>query len=97
MHTLSGKIPEAIARARDEHADTVRRYFRPAGARHNPAAAPMSKVVVPHPIQVSLENVMKKSILFASLLMAFAALAGCTHPNDIIDDVAQAAAPTAQA
>jgi len=40
---------------------------------------------------------MKKSILFASLLMAFAALAGCTHPNDIIDDVAQAAAPTALA
>jgi uncharacterized lipoprotein YajG len=60
-------------------------------------AAPMPKVVVPHPIQVSLENVMKKSILFASLLLAFAALAGCTHPNDIIDDVAQAAATTAQA
>ena len=42
---------------------------------------------------------MKKSILFASLLLAFAVLAGCTHPNDIIDDddVAQAAAATTQA
>ena len=99
MHTLSGKIPEAITCARGEHADTVRRYFRPAGARHNPAAAPMSKVVVPHPMQVSLENVMKKSILFAALLLAIAALGGCVHPNDIIDDddVAQSAAAAAQA
>ena len=40
---------------------------------------------------------MKKSILFASLLLAVAALAGCVHPNDIIDDVAQSAAPAALA
>ena len=41
---------------------------------------------------------MKKSILLVSLLLAAAALAGCTHPTDITDDVAQAATtPNAQA
>jgi len=35
---------------------------------------------------------MKKSILLASLLVAVAALAGCAHPNDITDELAQASA-----
>jgi hypothetical protein len=39
---------------------------------------------------------MKKSILLVFLFLA-AALAGCSHPNDIIDDVASAAVATAQA
>jgi hypothetical protein len=39
---------------------------------------------------------MKKSILLASLFLAFAALAGCAHPADITDDVALVAASTAQ-
>ena len=29
---------------------------------------------------------MKKSILLTALLLAVAALAGCQHPDDIIDD-----------
>ncbi len=40
---------------------------------------------------------MKKSLLLTSLLVAIAALAGCSHPNDLIDDIAQAAASTALA
>jgi hypothetical protein len=39
---------------------------------------------------------MKKSILFAFLVLA-AALAGCSHPNDLLDDVASTAVSTAQA
>jgi hypothetical protein len=51
------------------------------------------------PIQIlSLENVMKKSILLAFLL-GVAALAGCAHRNDITDDIAAVAvaAPSALA
>jgi len=39
---------------------------------------------------------MKKAALLA-LLLAAAALAGCTHPRDIIDGLAKAAASAAQA
>jgi hypothetical protein len=39
---------------------------------------------------------MKKSILMVFLLLA-AALAGCSHPNDLIEDVASAATSNAQA
>jgi len=40
---------------------------------------------------------MKKSILLASLFLAAAALAGCSHPTDLTDDVASAAVSTVQA
>jgi len=37
---------------------------------------------------------MKKSVLLALLVLAAAALSGCTHPNDITEDLAQAAVST---
>jgi outer membrane protein assembly factor BamE (lipoprotein component of BamABCDE complex) len=40
---------------------------------------------------------MKKSILLVSLFLAAAALAGCSHPTDLIDDVASVSLSAAQA
>ena len=40
---------------------------------------------------------MKKSILLAALLLAVVALAGCNHPEDILDGQACAAASVTQA
>ena len=40
---------------------------------------------------------MRKSILLTALLLAVAALAGCAHPNDIIDEIAAAATSTSAA
>ena len=38
---------------------------------------------------------MKRLILLAAMLLTAVSLSGCPHPNDISDDVAQAAATAA--
>jgi hypothetical protein len=40
---------------------------------------------------------MKKAFLLAVLFLATAALTGCGKPNDIVDDIAAATVPAAQA
>lgn len=40
---------------------------------------------------------MKKSFLLATLVAALAALAGCGHPTDLVDDIAVVGGPSALA
>jgi hypothetical protein len=61
-----------------------------------PRAAPTPTRNVYHSIPVSLEQVMKKSMLVC-LVLAIAALSGCANKRDITDEIAQVAAPAAQA
>jgi hypothetical protein len=97
---IQGKCLIASKPASDEHPHTLRPYFRTGGlqgkTRSTPTPTPPPTKSTAALYLTRWRTFMKKSILLVFLFLA-AALAGCSHPNDITDDVASAAVATAQA